>query len=87
MDYKEFIKKWNSAFSVGKVAICVYENNEEGIESLIDKVGLTALDMFTAFKNGDYKYDDAFIYCDKKNIYSFNNINMVKEINYNIILQ
>ena len=87
MDYKEFIKKWNSAFLIGKVAICVYENNEEGIKSLIDIVGLTALDMFTAFKNGDYKYDDAFIYCDKKNIYSFNNINIVKEINYNIILK
>lgn len=87
METKEFIEKWNKAFDDGKVSIFIAENNTDGIIAMTRKMKLNPLDMFLAFKEGTYKYDDAFIYMSniKHQLYSFVNINMVKEINYNIL--
>lgn len=85
----EFIEKWNEAFDKGEVSIFIAENNSDGIMEMTRKMRLNAIDMFYAFKNGDYKYDDGFIYMSRKkhNLYSFLNINQVKEINYNVIFE
>jgi hypothetical protein len=87
MNVKEFIEKWNNAFEEGKVNIYIAENNSDGIIDMTRKMKLNALDMFCAFRDGDYKYDDAFIYMSRNEhkIYSYVNINSTKDINYTTI--
>lgn len=80
----EFIEKWNKTFDEGKVNIYIAENNSDGIINMTNKMRLTALDMFYAFRDGNYKYDDPFIYMsrNKHKLYSYVNINATKDINY-----
>lgn len=87
MNVKEFIEKWNKAFDEGKVAVYIAENNSDGIIQMTKKMKLNPLDMFLAFKHGHYTYDDGFIYMSRYNheLFSFVNINMLKNINYEVI--